>query len=522
MVATASNDHTVRLWSLPSGTPVGVLAGHDDYVYFLDFSTDGRQLVSADAAGVAIVWDVKEQRGRKLAGPPAIAQGARFTSDGQRVGVIYANGDARVWEPSLGTFKALHGHTAQVQAIAVDPMGRFVATGGVAGDVRVWRTPSPSGWTRHVDGNRFHDVAIRDDDAVYVAGALRGEVAAWNRDGELLREGSNPAVGDIYRVYPFGDDVLVHGLRIAIWSLQTGEWRLWDDEQSSDWLVDPSSSGEFLLVGDANAPGCIWLRARSGAEVARGPCRGDEGLREIRLLPGGGTAVSVGGRSHRVDVWNIRRDATQPLVAHSDSVKTIAVWPDASFSTGGMDAVLNYCRLDGGVTYACRRFEIGSAIRRSRPLPGSRRAVLGLQDGRVLLLDPETGAQEVVLQLPKYAHLLAASSDARFIASASSLDNGIYIHDRQAGMRFRLSNHTNGLRELRIENSSHRLVSVSSDRSLRTWDLDQLKAPPRDFAGSQTFASEQSNAVIAAGDQAVTINNNESSTTNNLNTQRKF
>jgi WD40 repeat protein len=46
MVATASDDKTVRLWSATTGEEIGTLLGHEQKVYAVAFSPDGLKLVS--------------------------------------------------------------------------------------------------------------------------------------------------------------------------------------------------------------------------------------------------------------------------------------------------------------------------------------------------------------------------------------------------------------------------------------------------------------------------------------------
>src|SRR4051794_30495269 len=47
LLASASNDKTVRLWDVGTGAPQGVLEGHSDLVNSVVFSPDGRLLASS-------------------------------------------------------------------------------------------------------------------------------------------------------------------------------------------------------------------------------------------------------------------------------------------------------------------------------------------------------------------------------------------------------------------------------------------------------------------------------------------
>jgi WD40 repeat protein len=47
LIASASSDHTVRLWETNTGNLVKTLTGHSDHVNGVAFSQDGKLIVSA-------------------------------------------------------------------------------------------------------------------------------------------------------------------------------------------------------------------------------------------------------------------------------------------------------------------------------------------------------------------------------------------------------------------------------------------------------------------------------------------
>jgi transcription initiation factor TFIID subunit 5 len=53
-------DKTVMLWDLGSGKRLKTMTGHTDFIYTLDFSSDGNVLVSGSADCTVRTWDVKK------------------------------------------------------------------------------------------------------------------------------------------------------------------------------------------------------------------------------------------------------------------------------------------------------------------------------------------------------------------------------------------------------------------------------------------------------------------------------
>jgi len=60
MLATASEDGTVKLWRVSDGTQIGSdLSAHEGAMYGLAFSPDGRTLGTVGANGAVRLWDLR-------------------------------------------------------------------------------------------------------------------------------------------------------------------------------------------------------------------------------------------------------------------------------------------------------------------------------------------------------------------------------------------------------------------------------------------------------------------------------
>jgi WD40 repeat protein/serine/threonine protein kinase/tetratricopeptide (TPR) repeat protein len=142
-VASASRDHTARVWDLATGELAAPPFRHTDRVRSVRFSPDGRWVLTASADKTARVWEVTT--GEPVSPPLEHLEGvwsAVFSPDGTQVLTHSRNGPAIIWDPFTGqpVGEAMNGADGGggTLSAAFSPDGQRVVTANTDGTVTVW------------------------------------------------------------------------------------------------------------------------------------------------------------------------------------------------------------------------------------------------------------------------------------------------------------------------------------------------------------------------------------------------
>lgn len=140
LIASASDDRTVRIWNAETGEALHTLASHTDRVTNVVFSPDDTLLLSTAWDTTARLWDVATGRElRQLVGHSRAVFGAAFSPDGTMALTGSADLTIRLWDVVTGgEIRQFEGHTNWVLSVVFSPDGRFILSGAEDNTARTW------------------------------------------------------------------------------------------------------------------------------------------------------------------------------------------------------------------------------------------------------------------------------------------------------------------------------------------------------------------------------------------------
>ncbi|SDY80794.1 AAA family ATPase [Nitrosomonas sp. Nm58] len=456
-IVSSSRDKTVRLWDAESGQPIGQpLQGHQDAVVSVAFSPDGRRIVSGSWDQTVRLWDTESGQpiGQPLQGHQAAVVSVAFSPDGRRIVSGSSDQTVRLWDAESGQpiGQPLQGHQAAVVSVAFSPDGRRIVSGSLDKTVRLWDAESGQPIGHPLQGHQDAVISV-----------------AFSPDGRRIVSGSRDQT-------------------VRLWDAESGQpiGQPLQGHQDAVMSVAFSPDGRRIVSGSRDSTVRLW-DAESGQPIGQ-PLQGhQDAVMSVAFSPDGRRIVS-GSRDSTARLWDAEsgQPIGQPLQGHQNFVMSVAFSPDGRrIVSGSLDSTVRLWDAESGQP-------IGQPLQGHQNLvmsvafsPDGRRIVSGSRDQTVRLWDAESGQP---IGQPLQGHQdavisVAFSPDGRRIVSGSS-DKTVRLWDAESGQPIGhpLQGHQDAVISVAFSPDGRRIVSGSSDKTVRLWDASIFMLPLRELA----------------------------------------
>jgi cytochrome c len=184
-LASASWDHTVRVWSPADGSQ-RVLEGHTQNVNGVAFTPDERSLVSVGYDHELRIWPLAGGTPEVVKLPSPI-NAVAIGPDGEMV-TCGADGKVRFFTSQGQETGELQAGPTPMVALAISPDGTSIAATGIGGVVAIIdRRARSIAQTLADPGSPVWSVALLPDNATLLTGGADGKIRGWNtRTGEPI------------------------------------------------------------------------------------------------------------------------------------------------------------------------------------------------------------------------------------------------------------------------------------------------------------------------------------------------
>jgi WD40 repeat protein len=477
-VATCSQDGTVRLWR-STGEPLRTLQSPAGGVLSVALSLDTRVVVAGTEGGVVTFWDVAS--GRLLeshsvhAGP---VPGLAVSHDGRLLASASLDGTVGVWDlPARRLRRTLEGHTAGVWNVSLSADGRLAASAGQDGSVRLWTTADgkPTGLLTGHTGDVW-DVSLSADGKIVASTGHEGSIRLSDcSTGQLLTSlhGYTTAVWDVALS---GDGTRVASASqdgtVSVWDTSSGDLHCRLIGQTAGVAgVVLDHEGHVLATAGHDGTVKIWDISTAAGRL-RTTLRGHaaRAVWSVALSADGRTLTS-GSFDGTVKLWDAEHgELLATLDGHTCGVRSVAM-TDNVIVSGSQDGSLHVWQRDGLRPFAAFVGHAGSVQSVATDAHG-RLAVSGGFDGLVKVWDIESGRCLRSMAGHKGGVLRVAMSARGDCVVSGGFDRTVNVWDVPSGtLRGTLVGHRAAVRGLSLDAEGASLASGSVDGTTRLWDV---------------------------------------------------
>jgi WD40 repeat protein len=504
-IASASVDRTVRLWSV-EGKLLQTLEGHTDRVYGVSFSSDGKRIASASLDRTVRLWSVEGKLLQTLEGHTDRVYGVSFSPDGKRIASASVDKTVRLWSVEGKLLQTLEGHTDQVFGVSFSPDGQRIASASVDRTVRLWSVGGKLLQTLEGHTDQVYGVSFSPDGKRIASASVDRTVRLWNLEGELLQtlEGHTDQV--------FGVSFSPDGQKIAsasfdrtvrLWSVEEKFLQTLEGHTDQVYGVSFSPDGKRIASASVDRTVRLWNVEGKLLQTLEGHTAQVLG---VTFSPNGKRIASASA-DKTVRLWGVEGKLLQTLEGHTDRVYGVSFSPDGKrIASASVDKTVRLWSVEGKLLQTLE----GHTDRVLGVIfsPDGRRIASASFDKTVRLWSVEGKLLQTLEGHTDQVLGVSFSPDGQRIASAS-FDRTVRLWSVEGKLLQTLEGHTDHVLGVTFSPDGQRIASASVDKTVRLWSVEgkllQTLEGHTDWVWGVSFSPDEKRIASGSFDRTVRL-----------------
>lgn len=486
IIASGSDDCTIRIWDSNTGECLKILQGHENWVLDVKFSKDSTILASGSFDRTIKFWNIESGQCLKtLQGHQDAVWSVSWSPDGRLLASSGFEKIIRVWDTlTENCVHTLPGHTKEIKTVSISPNGQIIASGSFDKSIRLWNLKNGE-CLKILSGHLapIRSLNFSPDGQTLVSGDNEQTVKFWNIKTRECIQTWHGYINWIWSISisPDGQYIASGHLdrNIRVWDIQTGKCiKKLSGHTSWIWSVVFSPDGRYIASSSEDETIKIWNLNTGEIEINLKPETDDyHGIASAIAWSFDGEVIACSYQNRTIKIWELRTKTWEVLSGDMLWSWSLAFSPKNGFNDGQIlvsadhDTTLKVWDIK---TKKCINTLSGhtNKVQAIAFHPHGQYVVSGSEDCVLKVWDIESG--ECVKTLEGHMDWIwsvAWSSNGQFIASAGK-DTIIKVWDAKTGScLLTLKGHTDTIRSLAFTPNSQILVSASKDGTIKLWNM---------------------------------------------------
>lgn len=281
--ATASQDHTAKIWELVGGQwQENATIGHSGIVNNASFSPDGTRLVTASGDGYAKIWELVAGKWQEMATlwHSSEVTNASFSPDKCHLATASLEGIAKIWKLVDGQWreKFTVQHSTRVATYNFSPDGSHLVSASFDHTAKVCSLDAAGQWLEHSTiwhENLMLDARFSPDGRIITTSECNSATIWRHVDGKWLEEADIEHSDWVIDVCFTPNGRLLattsYDNTVKIWGHFAGQWQekaivSGFSEENPVYTASLSPDGSHLVTTFADETVIIWLLKSKGGE----------------------------------------------------------------------------------------------------------------------------------------------------------------------------------------------------------------------------------------------------------------
>jgi WD40 repeat protein len=343
-----------------------IFRGHELSVTSLNFSPDGKYLISGGEEGIAILWDLTGKEIARFKGHKGIIRDVTFNPDSQHIATAGDDGTVRIWDNSGKQLKQIDVHKERVWSVSFSPNGKYLLATGDSGTVKLWDTSGKEIATMKGHEGVVLCSSFSPDGQMMATAGQDGLIMLWDLSGKRLKVFKDfdealfetrirSSISGGYRQWLEKDRTerkkerqttrIINGIQFSPDGQrlatvrddgQTQVWNVSGEKNDADFLRPKQEFGSYKFDGKEELNGLSY--SPDGKQVAVANAKGSFYIWDVTKKPSSVTTIDIksGNSTHpsllinqkagNLAINNIRYSPDSKYLATAGEDGTIRIW----------------------------------------------------------------------------------------------------------------------------------------------------------------------------------------------------